>query len=88
METIEATLFISVVIIAITQMVKMALPKISGFVTILVAFAVGIIVALVDGAIGLEDISIAGGIMAALGAIGITTAASKAGGGAPGDEEA
>lgn len=83
---VEASLFISLVIVAVTQMLKMALPAITGFVTILVAFAVGVLVALVDTAIGVEDISIAGGIVAALGAIGISALASKAGGGAKGDD--
>lgn len=75
----EAELFIPLIIIAITQMFKMAFKNIHGFVTILVAFAVGIIVALVDQLIGVTDITVAQGLVYALGAIGITTAASKAG---------
>lgn len=82
---IDAAIFIPLIIIAITQMIKMALPQISGFVTIIVAFAVGLIVALVDTSIGVQDITIAGGLVSALGAVGITALASKAGGGAPGD---
>lgn len=82
---VEASIFIPLVIIAITQMLKMAFPTITGFVTIIVAFAVGTVVALVDGAIGIEDISIAQGLVSALGAVGITVLASKAGGGAKGD---
>lgn len=82
----EAMLFISVVIIALTQMVKMALPeRVYGFVTILIALAIGLLVAIFDTALGIEDITIAEGIVAALGAIGISTVASKAGGGAKGD---
>lgn len=84
---VEAALFISLVIIAITQMIKMALPQISGWVTILVALAVGVGVALVDGVIGVTDITIAQGVVFALGAIGITVAAGKAGGGSPGDTQ-
>ena len=81
----EATVFISIVIVALTQLVKMAVPQVSGWVTILIAFFVGILVALVDVLIGVIDISIAEGIVAALGAIGISALASKAGGGAAGD---
>lgn len=82
---VEASLFVPLVIVALTQMLKMALPQISGFVTILVAFAVGIIVALVDGFIGVSDVSIAQGIVFALGAVGVSVLAAKAGGGSKGD---
>lgn len=82
---VEATIFIPLIIIAVTQMVKMALPQINGFVTVLVALCVGVIVALIDTSIGVQDVSIAEGIVAALGAVGITALASKAGGGAAGD---
>ncbi len=85
---VEAAIFIPLVIIAITQMVKMAFPQITGFLTIVVAFVTGIVVALVDTPLGVADITIAEGIIASLGAIGITAAAAKAGGGAPGDETA
>lgn len=83
---VEATIFIPLIIIAITQMVKMALPQINGFVTVLVALCVGVIVALIDTSIGVADVSIAEGIVAALGAVGISALASKAGGGAPGGQ--
>lgn len=83
---VEATLFIPLIIIAITQMVKMALPQVTGFVTILVAFGVGIVVALVDRSIGVVDVTIAQGLVYALGAVGITAIAAKAGGGAKGDD--
>lgn len=83
---VEATIFIPLIIIAVTQMIKMALPQINGFVTVLVALCVGVIVALIDTSIGVTDVSIAEGIVAALGAVGISALASKAGGGAPGDQ--
>lgn len=83
---VDAAIFIPLVIIAVTQMVKMALPQVTGFVTILVAFAVGLVVALVDQLIGVTDITIAQGLVHSLGAIGITAIASKAGGGAKGDD--
>lgn len=83
---VEAAIFVPLIIVAITQMVKMALPKIEGFVTVIIAFVVGIVVALVDGPIGVTDITIAQGLVFALEAVGVTAIASKAGGGARGDE--
>jgi len=83
---VEATIFIPLLIIAATQMVKMAFPQITGFLTIAVAFVVGVTVALVDKEIGVVDVTIAQGLVYALGAIGITAVAAKAGGGAKGDE--
>ena len=82
----EALFFLSVVIVALTQMIKMALPeRIHGFVTILIALVVGVLVSLFADLLGIAETSIAEGIVAALGATGITTAASKAGGGTSGD---
>lgn len=83
---VEATLFIPLIIIAITQMVKMAFPQVTGFLTILVAFVVGVVVALVDRSIGVVDVTVAQGLVYALGAVGITAIAAKAGGGAKGDD--
>jgi hypothetical protein len=83
---VEATLFIPLIIIAVTQMVKMAFPQVTGFLTIAVAFVVGVLVALVDEAIGVVDVTIAQGLVYALGAVGITAIAAKAGGGAKGDD--
>lgn len=82
---VEATIFIPLIIIAVTQMVKMAFPQITGFLTILIAAVVGIVVALVDRSIGVTDITVAQGLVYALGAVGITAVAAKAGGGAKGD---
>lgn len=82
----ETTAFIGLVIVAITQMVKMALPRVNGWVTILVALVIGVLVAVFHGVLGLDSITIANGIQAALAAIGGTTLFSKAGGGAAGDE--
>lgn len=83
---VEAALFIPLIIIAVTQILKMAFPQITGFLTIGVAFVVGIVVALVDKEIGVGDVTIAQGLVLALGAVGITTLAAKAGGGAKGDD--
>jgi hypothetical protein len=82
----DATILIPLVIIAITQMVKMASPKVGGWVTILIAFAVAIVVSLLSfilptEVLGIAHISIGGAVISALGAVGVTVLASKAGGG-------
>lgn len=87
MELVQASLFIPLLIVAVTQLVKMALPTVVGWFTVVVAFVVGIVVALVDTHIGVQDITIAQGVVYSLGAIGITTVFSKAGGGAAGDSK-
>ena len=82
---VEATIFVPLMIVAVTQMVKMAVPGVKAWITIAVALLLGVVVALLDVHIGVEDITIASGIVLALGAVGISVAASKAGGGARGD---
>lgn len=77
MEPVSAIILISIVIIAITQLIKYLAPNINGAVTIVVAVVVGILIALIDQFIGATDITIAEGVLAGLGAVGITTAASK-----------
>ena len=53
----DAVLFMSVIIMALTQLVKMALPeRVYGWITILIALAMGVVVALVDVLIGVADI--------------------------------
>jgi uncharacterized membrane protein len=84
---VEATIFIPLLIIAVPQIIKMGFPQITGFLTILVAFVVGVVVALVDVEIGVTDVTIAQGLVYALGAVGITAVAAKAGGGAKGDDD-
>ena len=85
MELVQASLFIPLVILAVTQLVKMAFPQIVSWLTVVVAFLVGILVAVIDTHIGVQDITVAQGVVYALGAIGISVAFSKAGGGAAGD---
>lgn len=82
MELVQASLFIPLLIVAITQLIKMAVPSVVGWLTIVVALLVGVIVALIDTNIGVQDITIAQGIVYALGAIGITTVFAKASGSA------
>lgn len=85
METVPAIVFIPLLIIAVTQMIKMASPVVRGWVTIGVALILGAISAIVDTHIGVQDVTVAQGIVLGLGAIGITVATSKAGGGTAGD---
>lgn len=83
----ESVVFLSVVILALTQLVKMALPEqVHGWITIIIAFAMGVLVALFAPMLGIVETTIAEGVVAALGAIGISSAFGKAGGGTAGDE--
>lgn len=83
---IEAALFVPFLIIAVTQVIKMFVPRINGGVTIVVALLVGVVIAFLDKTIGVTDITIAQGLLFAGEAVGIAVAFSKAGGGAKGDE--
>lgn len=82
---VEASVLIGLLIIAVTQLIKAEVPAVQGRVTVAVALGVGVLVALVDQHIGVKDISIAQGLVIALGAVGGTVLFSKAGGGARGD---
>lgn len=86
MEVVPAAVFVPFLIIAATQVIKMYVPKVNGAVTILVALALGVLVALLDTHIGVSDINVANGLVLAGAAVGIVVTASKAGGGAKGDE--
>lgn len=78
-ELIDAALFIGVVIVGITQAIKTLIPAINGAFTIGVAVLSGVLVAVVDQEIGVTDISIAQGIMIAIGSVGGVTALGKFG---------
>jgi len=82
---VDANVFIVTMIIAITQMIKMAAPKIAGWATIIIAILVGLVVSILAAPLGVAQVSIAQGIIDGLTAIGVTVLASKAGGGASGD---
>lgn len=82
----EAVLFLSVVTIALTQIVKMTLPeRVQGWITIVIALVLGVLTSLAANWLGILPTTPAEGLVAALGAIGITTAFAKAGGGTKGD---
>jgi hypothetical protein len=74
---IDGSIFIGAIIIAITQAVRILSPAVNGIVTMVVAVLTGIIVALVSSPIGLTHITVAQGILIALGSIGVHTVASS-----------
>lgn len=74
---VEGAVFIGTVIIAITQAIKYASPKVNGAVTIGIAALVGLLVALVDKEIGVVDLTVAQGILVGLSSAGVVTVAQK-----------
>lgn len=76
---IEGAVFIGAVIIALTQLVKLLAPNINGALTIAVAAALGVLIALIDTEIGVVDLSVAEGVLIALGAVGVHTTARQVG---------
>lgn len=70
---ISSVLFIGSIIVALTQVLKMLSPKVTGLLTVVFAIVVGIVVALVDTNIGLDNITVAQGILIALAAVGVHT---------------
>lgn len=79
MELIAGPVFIGAAIIAVVQFIKYVAPRITGPLTIVAAVLVGILVALVDTHIGVQDVSVGSGIMIALAAVGTVTTAAKLG---------
>lgn len=80
---IEGTLFIGLVIIAVTEAIKRLAPQVQGLLTMLVSVGVGIVVALIDVYIGVGDMSIAQGIVAGLAASGTVSVAKAVSSQAP-----
>lgn len=75
----ESALFIGAVIAAVTELIKRVVPQVGGWVTIVVAGLVGLLVAVVDTYIGVADVSIAQGIMIGFASAGVVTVASRIG---------
>ena len=73
----DGTLFIGAVIAGVTQFIKLVAPKVSGALTIAVAVGVGVLIALLDTEIGVVDLSVAEGVLTALGAVGVVAVAEK-----------
>lgn len=75
METVSAVVFIGAAIIGTTQFIKFLAPNVNGAWTILVSAVLGALVAVFDTNIGVENITIANGIMIGLGSSGVVTVA-------------
>lgn len=76
---IEGVVFLGAAIIAVTQAIKYVMPNINGAVTIAVAAALGVLVALLDVEIGVTDLTVAEGILTGLSAAGVHTVARQVG---------
>lgn len=76
---IDSVLFIGAAIIAVTQFIKLIAPNVNGAITIVVAAALGLLVALIDTNIGVADITVAQGILTGLAAVGVHTTATRIG---------
>lgn len=74
---IESAIFIGAVIAGTTQLVKLQFPQISGFFTGIMAIVIGILIGIFDTAIGVVDVSVAEGIMTALGTFGTFSAIDR-----------
>lgn len=79
MEVVSGTVFIGAIIAGVTEAIRSAHPAVKGWVTVAVAAAVGLAVALLDVHIGVENISPAVGIMTGLGAAGVAGIVKKIG---------
>ena len=75
---VTAAILIGAIIIAITQALKFLSAKISGIITMIVAVLVGIVIAALSSnpKFGIPSITIAQGVLVALGALGVHTTAS------------
>jgi hypothetical protein len=76
---VTGVLFIGAIVIALTQVVKILAPKVSGALTIIVAGILGGVVAAIAPHIGVEPITVAQGILTGLGAAGVHTVAGQIG---------
>lgn len=83
---VPAAVFVPLLVVAVTQLVKKYVTFVSGELVVVVALIVGGLAALVDTHIGVQDFSVAQGVVLAAGAVGLNILAAKAGGGASGDE--
>lgn len=77
---IDSVVFIGAAIIAATQVLKLLVPAVNGAVTIVVATLLGALVGGIDIHIGLDNISVAQGVLTGLAAVGVHTTAAQVGG--------
>lgn len=79
-EQVSAIIFIGAVIIGVTQLLKLLNAKdYQGAAVIAAAAVVGALVGIVDVNIGLADITVAQGLLAGFGAVGVHTTAKQIG---------
>lgn len=77
---LSSAVFLGTAIAGATQLAKELWPdRVNGAVSIAVAVAVGLVVALLDTTIGLDDITVAQGVYSALSAAGVVAIAKKIG---------
>jgi hypothetical protein len=74
----SSTIFIGLVIVAVTQIVKEIFPQVSGALTIILAMVIGVLASLFGVTVGIDQISVAQGVAIALASVGAHTVASAA----------
>lgn len=75
----DSALFVGAVVVAVVDAVKSLFPDVKGAITVLLAVAVGVLVALVDVEIGVADLTLAEGVMLGLAASGTVSVAKRIG---------
>lgn len=74
----ESAVLLGTVIAGIVSAIKSVAPeRVHGIVTVAVALITGVVLALIDTAIGVADITVAEGIITALGTVGVVTVADR-----------
>lgn len=76
---VDSVVLIGLVVVALTDALKDLSPKVKGWVTVLAAALIGVLIALVDEEIGATNLSVAQGLMAGLGGAGVVGVAKKVG---------
>lgn len=76
---VEGVVFIGAVVVAVVDAIKALVPQVTGAVTVLVAGLIGAILSVFDVHIGLEDLTVAAGVMAGLAAAGAVGVAKRIG---------
>ena len=76
---VDSVVFIGAIIAGVTEAVRSLSPKVQGWVTVLVAVVVGVLIALLDKEIGVSNVSVAQGVLIGLGTAGVVGTAKKIG---------
>lgn len=76
---VQAIVFIGAIIAGVTEAIRSLSPKVQGWVTVLVAVVVGVLIALLDKEIGVQNVSVAQGILIGLGTAGVAGTVKKIG---------